>query len=70
MTQIQVNDETILTSEENKAVQRAIRGSLDLYRRYVAIPYVESDFQRRETKRLNKEIPLLASGLRKLRKQQ
>jgi hypothetical protein len=57
-----------LSDAENEAVQRAIRGHLDILRRYCAMPKESTNaFQRRKQTRLRKDIPLLESGLRSLR---
>jgi hypothetical protein len=55
-----------LSDPENEAVQRAIRGSLDLYRRYVKLRSEDTRMTRKQAAK-RKEIPLLEEGLRKLR---
>ena len=59
-----------LTSEENKATQRSVKASIDLYRGYVKLnPEHDGSptVMRRKQTRLRKLIPLLESVLVKLR---
>jgi hypothetical protein len=57
-----------LTNDETKVVIAAVRGSLDLRARYVGLFTEDKKMQRKQVLFKNKEIPLLKSALKKLRK--
>jgi hypothetical protein len=56
-----------LTPDEIKAVRRAVNGSIDLYKGYVNIPYVEDNKMKRKKVRLSKALVDLRSALKKLK---
>ena len=57
--------DNILTSDENQAIQRAVRESLKLYRGYVSLTPETPQMKAKQLAR-RKAIPLLENGNRKL----